>query len=235
MNDLEEIEKIEKKYFLEILEVLTKNKKELVERFNSHLEIKRETQRISYKKNLVDAGTERVLMSILCREKPNWDINSSPISADLLFELPDALINIDAKTYKNKQKEENKVNLRKNQTSYGDSIYFTSKRTDTKLTWMPALRTTYNHNKYGEIPCLTYVVKFIYSNNEQRLLEVQLINIPNGQLISIYGENILGRGKSSLDVGKPVSDIRFVISKFSNPKLTSGWNRKEIIYKKDHS
>ncbi len=108
MNNVDDglikIEELEKKYFLEILEVLTKKKKELSERFNSHLGIKRDTSRISYKTNLVDAGAERVLMSILCRENPNWDINSSPISADLLFELPDALINIDAKKTNRKKK-----------------------------------------------------------------------------------------------------------------------------------
>lgn len=225
------LEELEKKYFLEIKEVLEKNKANIVDRFNSRLSIVRDTAGISYKLNEVDAGAERVLMYFLSREKTDWKINSSPISSDVLFETVDALINIDAKTYRDKQREEDKINVRRNQTNYGDNTHFTSRR-GVKFTWKPSLKTIYNHDKYGKIPCLTYFVKFIYDDHDQSLVEVQLISIPNGQLIDIYGKDIFRRGKQSLVPGKPVPDIRFKISLFNTPRLTTGWKRKEIIYKK---
>jgi len=101
------------------------------------------------------------------------------------------------------------------------------------------LKPIYRHDKRGELFTISFIVKFVYDNNDQSLKEVQLINIPNGKLIDIYGrgygggkENIFCRGKSSISPGKPVRDIRFKISAFMDPKLTTGWKRKEIIYKK---
>ena len=202
----EDIEALEKKYFLELKQVLSDKSEELVERFDSRLLIARDTEGISYKENEVDIGAERILMSIICRNKPFWTVNSSPVSSDLLFDLPDALLNIDAKTYKESGKEENKVNLRRNQTSYRDKVYCTSQRSGARYTWKAALKKIYCHNTHGDIPCLTYIVKFIYYNENQSVIEIQLINIPNGKLISTYGRDIFNRGKSSIVPGKPVSD-----------------------------
>ena len=105
----------------------------------------------------------------------------------------------------------------------------TSKKTNTRYTWKAALRTIYHHQKYGEIPCLTFFVKLIYDNSTKLLKKAELISVPNGELENIY-DNIFSRGKSILVVGKPVRDIRVVISEFENPKLTNGWKRKEQIY-----
>lgn len=226
-----ELEELEKKYFLEIKGILEKSLEKLVDRFNSRLAIIRDTAGLSYKLNEVDAGAERVLLAIICREKPDWEVNSSPISSDALFETEDVLINIDAKTYRDRQREEDKVNIRRNQTNYGDNIHFIS-RSGVRFTWKPSLKTTYNHDTYGEIPCLTYIVKFIYNDDDQSLVESQLISIPNGRLVDVYGKNIFRRGKGSLSPGKPVPDIRFKISLFESPRLTTGWERKEVIYKK---
>lgn len=170
-------------------------------------------------------------MNLICRGKQNWQVNSSPISSNLLFELPDAMINIDAKTYKEKQREEDKVNLAKNQTSYGLHVYLRSQRTNTRYTWNAALKPVYRHEEKGDLPTVSFIVKFIYDNEDQHLREVQLINIPNGKLISVYGKGVFRRGKSKIKAGNPVRDIRFKISNFENPKLTDNWKRKMIIYK----
>lgn len=229
-----QLEELEKKYFLELKKVLDKNKNKLVDRFNSRLSIIRDIAGISYKLNEVDAGAERVLLAIISKEKTTWKVNSSPISSDALFETGDALLNIDAKTYRYKQREEDKVNVRRNQTTYGDNVHITT-QSGVKFTWKPSLRTTYHHDNYGEIPCLTYFAKFIYDDKDQSLVEVQLISLPNGLLVDVYGKKIFRRGKASLTSGKPVPDIRFKISLFEKPKLTTGWKRKEIIYQKTKS
>lgn len=228
----QQIEELEKKYFLELKEILTKRKEELIDRFNSRLAIRRDTQGISYKENEVEAGAERVLAALICREKLDWQTNSSPISSNLLFELPNAIMNVDAKTYKNRSREDDKVNLARNQTSYGDNIHITSRRTGTRYTWKAALKPIYCHEEKGELPTLSYVVKFIYDDNDQSLLEVELINIPNGKLIQTYGKQLFMRGKSTISPGMPVRDVRFKISKFANPKLTENWQRRALIYRR---
>ncbi len=228
---LEAIEELEKKYFLELKKLLEQNKNELKKGFNSRLSIKRDTEGLSYSENEVAVGAERVLSSIILRNKSNWEVNSSPISSNLLFELPNAMINIDAKTYKENGIEEDKVNIAKNQTSYGNNVHITSKGKDTKYTWKAALKTIYHHETKGEIPTISMIVKFIYDNKDQSLKEVQLINIPNGELFEKYGKKVFRRGKSEIKVGKPVRDIRFKISMFENPILTKNWNRKAIIMK----
>lgn len=231
-KDLVKIEELEKKYFLELKKLLEENKKELKKGFDSRLSIRRDTEGISYSENEVAVGAERVLMAIICRNKANWEVNSSPISSNLLFELPNAMINIDAKTYKEKQKEEDKVAVAKNQTSYGNNVYLKSYGKDTRYTWKAALKPIYRHKEKGELPTISFIVKFIYDDDNQNLKEVQLINIPNGKLFSIYGKDVFRRGKQTISPGKPVKDIRFKISEFEKPKLTSNWKRKEVIYKK---
>ena len=223
-----DIEELEKKYFKKLKEILIQNIKELEQGFNSKENIKRDYSNLGYKENDVEKGAERVLQSIISKNT-NWDVNSAPISSDLLFETEEVMINIDAKTYKEKHQEPNKINVGANQISYGQHLPMTSKGTNTKYTWKAALRTIYHHQIHGEIPCLTFFVKFVYDNFTKLLKKIELVNVPNGELESIYS-NIFSRGKCMLISGKPVRDIRVVISKFENPQLTKDWRRKERIY-----
>lgn len=223
-----EIEELEKSYFNKIKDILIKNIGELEDGFNSKEKIKRDYSNLGYKENDVEKGAERVLQSIISKNT-NWGVNSAPISSDLLFETEDAIVNIDAKTYKEKHQEKNKINVGANQISYGQHLPMISKRTNTKYTWKAALRTIYHHQVYGEIPCLTFFVKFIYDDSTKLLKKAELINVPNGELQNIYG-NIFSRGKSKIVMGKPVRDIRVVINMFENPKLTKDWRRRTQIY-----
>ncbi len=223
-----EIEELEKSYFNEIRNILIKNIQELEDGFNSKENIKRDYSNLGYKENDVEKGAERVLQSIISKNT-NWQVNSAPISSDLFFETKDAMINIDAKTYKEMHQEPNKINVGANQISYGQHLPMTSNRTNTKYTWKAALRTIYHHQVCGEIPCLTFFVKLVYDNNTKLLKKAELVNVPNGELEDVYC-NLFSRGKSTLVAGKPVRDIRVVISKFETPKLANGWKRKEQIY-----
>ena len=223
-----QIEELEKEYFAILQKILRENITELESGFNSKENIKRDYSNLGYKENDVEKGAERVLQDIISKSI-DWNVNSAPISSDLLFETKNAMINIDAKTYKEIHQEQNKINVGANQISYGQHLPMTSKGTDTKYTWKAALRTTYHHQVYGEIPCLTFFVKFVYDDNTKLLKKVELVNVPNGELKNIYG-NIFSRGKSEIVAGKPVRDIRVVISSFETPKLTQGWKRKIQIY-----
>jgi len=222
------IEELEKKYFEKLKQILIQNIKELEKGFNSKENIKRDYDNLGYKENDIETGAERVLQSIISKNT-DWEVNSAPISSDLLFETKEAMINIDAKTYKEKHQEPNKINVGANQISYGQHLPMISRGTNTKYTWKAALRTIYHHQNYGKIPCLTFFVKFVYDNNTKLLKKVELVNVPNGELENVY-HKIFSRGKSTHVVGKPVRDIRVIISTFENPKLTQDWKRREQIY-----
>ncbi len=224
----QKIEKLEKEFFEKIKEILLENKTELVKGFNSKENIKRDYSNLGYKENDVEKGAERVIQSIICKNT-DWEVNSAPISSDLLFETAEAMINIDAKTYKEKHQEHNKINVGANQISYGQHMPMKSLGTGTKYTWKAALRTIYHHQTYGEIPCLTFFIKFIYDDENKTLKKIELVSVPNGILEDIYG-NIFVRGKSEIVAGKPVRDIRVVINKFENPKIIGRWKRKETIF-----
>lgn len=227
------IEDLEKTYFKIIYGILKINVKEVEEGFNSKENIKRDYANLGYKENDVEKGAERVLQSILAKNT-KWDVNSAPISSDLLFETKDAMINIDAKTYKEMHQEPNKINVGANQISYGQHMPMVSRprkkgATPTRYTWKAALRTIYNHAKYGEIPCLTFFVKFVYDDTTKLLKKAELVNVPNGELENLYN-NIFSRGKTTFVPGKPVRDIRVVISTFETPHLVTGWKRIEQFY-----
>ncbi len=228
-----QIEELEKEYFVILQQILKKNIKELEKGFNSKENIKPDYSNLGYKENDVEKGAERVLQSIISKNT-DWSVNSAPISSDLLFETKNAMINIDAKTYKEMHQEQNKINVGANQISYGQHMPMVSRArkkemAPTRYTWKCALRQFYRHQVYGKIPCLTFFVKFVYDDNTKLLKKVELVNVPNGELESIY-KNIFARGKHPLIPGKPVRDIRVVISTFEIPKLTQNWKRKEQIY-----
>jgi len=233
MPTQQDIEGLEKKYFEKIKTILINHKTALIKGFNSKDAIKRDYANLGYKENDVEKGAERVLQSLLSKQT-NWDVNSAPISSDLLFETNDAMINIDAKTYKERHQEKNKINVGANQISYGQHVRMVSRprkrgASSTRYTWKSALRTIYHHQILGEIPCLTFFVKFIYDDVTKLLKKIELISVPNGELENIY-RNIFSRGKSKIKSGKPIRDIRVVINIFETPQLTSGWQRKEQIF-----
>jgi hypothetical protein len=125
----------------------------------------------------------------------------------------------------------NRIQVRKNQISYGRGLRYKGqkgKRKGQNLTWNPALPNYYHHSKKGEIPCLSFFVEFIY-DNKSNLKEINLISVPNGQLITHYG-NILEPPKSFPLTGQEPPSMRVMIDKIKTPLLTKGWERKEQIY-----
>ncbi len=113
--------------------------------------------------------------------------NSSPIGADMFFETYKAFLHIDIKTAKldNMSDFKGKIPIGGNQTSYKSDIY----------PFAVNLPTVYSHqNKI----CLTYFINIIYEieNNNIEIKAIYLICVPNGRLINIYGNEIIGSGKS---------------------------------------
>ena len=135
-------------------------------------------------------GTERIFYWLLTTL---WVPNSSPISSDLFFESYNAFIHIDIKTAKsnNTSDYKGKVALGKNQTSYNAD----KTQTGTPTQVNPNLPQYYNKGTDKEKPCLTYTIQLIHKPSTFDIIAILLISVPNGQLYSVYKNNIVGAVK----------------------------------------
>ena len=113
--------------------------------------------------------------------------NSSPIGADMMFEVYNAFVHIDIKTAKfdNHSDYKGKVPVGENQTSYRVKNY----------NYTANLPVRY---KYKNKICLTYLINIIYdiTHDNIEIKAIVLIAVPNGELVTIYGEEIVDAGKT---------------------------------------
>lgn len=113
--------------------------------------------------------------------------NSSPIGADMMFELYNAFIHIDIKTAKldNTSDYKGKIPIGENQTSYKSDHFDYSVHLPSKYSFKDKL-------------CLTYFINIIYDVLEENIeiLAIILISVPNGELSKVYGDKIVEAGKT---------------------------------------
>lgn len=226
LSDLE-LEKKERQYFDVILFHLKQDLNALIDGLNSRIKILEDwynnfihTARKGYKASDLDTGAERIFHHFFAAilRFPN----SSPIGSDLMFELPDAYVHIEIKTalIDNPADYRGKINIGINQTSYKVNNIFTPNLPE------------YYHISNGEKPCLTYAIQIIHEHAKPNIKALKLVCIPNGQLFSHYGKNIVKSGKSGYIKGK---DFRYDYS--AEPKfklLSKRYNenifRVELVY-----
>jgi len=233
MQDLKEIEEIEKRYFDDISFFINKNLSWFLERLKSKNEIKSDwvsifkaTSREAYNKaSELDLGAERVLHNLFGQYRA-FAVNSTPIGSDLMFETHDAFIHIEVKTAtdSNSADFKGKIQIAQNQTTYAANKTSTGKF----YPFIPSLPTIYSNDKI----CLTYVIQIIHNNDEDFPKIVSLFSIPNGLLSSTYGDCInSGKHKKELNRLNSRGDIRFLYrkaNKFENLKDKPG--RIKVIY-----
>jgi len=148
--------------------------------------------------------------------------NSSPIGADMFFETYNAFVHIDIKTAKldNESDYKGRIPIGGNQTSYK------SKKHEFEVN----LPTVYT---YENKLCLTYFINIIYDltlDDNIGIKAILLIAVPNGELYEIYGEEIIGSGKSGYE-GK---GFRYKYSKKPKFELLTGKpSRIRIIHLSD--
>lgn len=222
----EELMKLEKKYFDILKDLFSRSLGEVISQIYSQEAII--TPSITAKTNTIEKSIENIIEGIIY-SKLSWRVCSLPVSSDSCFEVGDAIINIDAKSVKNTDNDAtgNKVNLQRSQTSYitGTQVPFSGR--GHSRTWEPKLKFYETHKMYGEIPNLTYVFKVIYSDSN--LVEkIILLSIPHGQLNSIFGHDIVQKGKESYTGNSELSNIRFLCSIITS-KPHQIW-REEILY-----
>lgn len=192
MSNLTEIEQKEFIYFNQIIFDLSHDLNKMISALNSKNKIKKDWidifKRVDKQRQNSDfaRGAERVYFWLLNKFGVP---NSSPIGADLMFEVWDAFVHIDIKTAKlnNKSDYKGKVPIRENQTSYKSKKFKSN---------LPTYYTLEKERK--QKVCLTYILNIIYedSNDDFKIIAVILISVPNGLLKKVYKDKIIGAGKS---------------------------------------
>lgn len=190
-----ELENREKKYFDILQNVFSKNiAKILNESYSQNMQ----SFGVNGTANPIEHAIENIIEKIVA-ENLDWPICSVPISSDSCYECGDAIVYLDAKTVVDTDPDAigEKVTVQAAQTSYNSSKAITLNRKK----WLASVSHYTTHKVFGEVPNLTFVIKFIYeistANNEYLIKKIQLISIPNGQLYHIFKKRIIGAGRNN--------------------------------------
>jgi len=228
-----EIEELEKKYFNVLVDLISKNLGRILTQISSQKLYKNLTE--TQKANLIDHSVENILEQIIATNL-NWSIASLPVSADSCYECGDAVIHLDAKTtlitdpsYTSKT-----INIEASQTTFDSSKEILFGDGDC---WQPKLKHYEEHNFFGKIPNLTYIIYIYYYDNFVE--EISLVCLPHGQLCEKFTEEgnsalILNKGKSLLDIPgktyKKCSNVRFSVKEIIKK---ASW-RDKLLFKINH-
>jgi hypothetical protein len=197
---LEEIEKIELKYLNKFYHFLKFAEDEMMIGFATKEKIKDDWYGL-YSSGISDfaVGAERIVYSLL-NGKGIGQPNSSPVGADLFFEVSDAFIHIDLKTVEadgNIGDYIKNIFVGKNQNSYKSEIKKANGESfNPKRYYTPALPTFYNKNKANEKICLSYFITVLYSKKNLDILNINILSMPNGELEQHYKYRPLSAGKN---------------------------------------
>ena len=239
-----QIEELEKKYLNKYYHFLKFAEDEMLSGFKTKEDIKTDWFGL-YKSGISDfsTGAERIVYSLL-NGKGIGQPNSSPVGADLFFEVEDAYIHIDLKTTGatlNEIKGDKKKGIKGwsnnigdytesqpvgiNQCSYSSEI----KKADgtsfsPKRIYKPNLPNIYNVGTSNEKPCLSYFVTILFDKDTLDTLVISIICMPNGQLESHYKSKVLKAGKN-------IPKTRFNFSKTTDFEiLNDGSKRIKVVY-----
>jgi len=148
-------------------------------------------------------GAERIVYSLL-NGKGIGQPNSSPIGADLFFEVEDAFIHIDLKTVQTRNIGDytGDIFVGNNQNSYIGKLDVSSQEKSYDEACLPYYYTL----KEGDVkkkPCLTYFITILYEEVNLEILNINILCMPNGILYPIYGKKVLKAGKVLYPKGNP--------------------------------
>lgn len=215
---MQEVERLEYKYLMKYFHFLKFAEDEMMIGFKTKEKIKDDWYGY-YASGISDfaVGAERIVYALL-NGKGIGQPNSSPVGADLFFEVEDAYIHIDLKTVQtdNIGDYATSIFVGKNQNSYkGDIIVKGNKRA-----YKPSLPYVYNEGKVDEKICLSYFVTILYEKKNLDILTISIMSMPNGILEPHYKERVLKAGKNP-------DKTRFNFSKVPEFELLEG-NKKRV-------
>ncbi len=199
MYSLQEIEKLEEKYLNKFYYFLKFAEDEMFKWFRTKESIKDDWYGLYWNNDwkwISDFAVwaERIVYALL-NGKWIWQPNSSPVGADLFFEVDDAYIHIDMKTVQMENIGDftNSIFIGENQNSYQWNIV---KQNWNIELYKPALPTFYNKWKNNEKICLSYFITILY---DRETLDIQVISIdcmPNWELEKHYKSRPLSAWKN---------------------------------------
>jgi len=229
MIPLKELEKLEHYYLMKFYYFLMFVRDDMLNGFMTKEKIKEDwigkwdPEEIGKGISSFSTGAERIVYALF-NNQAFWRPNSAPIGSDLFFETEDAFIHIDLKTVQIRNIGDYATNIfvGDNQNSYDSEIKQSSgKSFDPPREYEPALPHMY---KSKSKPCLTYFITILYDEKDLKILNINLLSMPNGALKKIYGPDVLKAGKNP---GK----IRFNFSKVGEFKLLDkNPKRIKVIY-----
>lgn len=217
-----ELQEREKKYFAILKEVFSRN---IAKMLNESYSQNMQTFAHGGSANPIEHAIENIIEKIVA-ENLDWPICSVPISSDSCYECGDAVVYLDAKTIKDNDTDAtgDKITVQAAQTSYDSArtINLGAK------TWLAKVPHYTKHKVFGNIPNLTFVIKFIYfintATNEYLIKKIQLISIPNGQLYPVFRKRIVGAGRSVPSTA--YTNIRFKVNEI---KAIQDWRVLDIF------
>jgi hypothetical protein len=193
-----EIEELESKYLNKFYHFLKYAEDEMMYGFQTKEKIKDDWIG-KYGTNISDfaVGAERIIYALF-NGKGVGQPNSCPVGADMFFEVNDAFIHIDLKTVQTRNIGDITKNIfvGNNQNSYKAEIKKEngSSFVPTRI-YEPALPTFYNKGKVNEKICLTFFITIVYEDVNLNILNMNLLCMPNGELVNHYGSKVLSPGK----------------------------------------
>jgi hypothetical protein len=175
-------------------------------------------------------GAERIVYSLL-NGKGIGQPNSSPIGADLFFEVEDAFIHIDLKTVQTRNIGDytSDIFVGNNQNSYIGKLDVSGVEKTYDEACLPTFYTLPDKTKKI---CLTYFITILYEETNLDILTISIISMPNGELYQYYGKRVLKAGKVLYPDGNPkrgthAKSVRFKWKKVSEFELLDN-NKKRV-------
>lgn len=213
IQEVNRIEQIEKKYLDKYYHFLKFTEDEMLFGFKTKEKIKGDWWEFyNNSKSDFAVGAERIIYSLL-NGKGIGQPNSSPVGADLFFEVEDAYIHIDLKTVQlnNIGDYNTSIFVGTNQNSYrGEIIYNESKMKKQSIRdYKPSLPYYYLNGTPDKKVCLSYFVTILYDKENLNIYIISLLCMPNGLLEKVYGS-------IPLQAGKNKDKTRYCFSKTDN-------------------
>ena len=225
---LKEIEQIELKYLNKFYYFLKYVEDEMMIGFKTKEKIYDDWKnKYDSKISNFDRGAERIIYALF-NGKGVGQPNSSPVGADLFFEVADAFIHIDLKTVEadgNIGDYTKNIFVGTNQNSYKSEIKKANGDSFEPIRYYePSLPTFYNKNKPNEKICLSYFITVLYSKKHLDILNINILSMPNGELEQHYKHRPLSAGKN-------IDKTRFNFKEVNKFELLDGFpSRVKVVY-----
>mgnify|MGYP003975168305 CR=1 FL=1 len=178
------------------------------------------------KRSEFDIGAERIIYAFFNTQ--GFGIpNSAPVGSDMFFETEDALIHIDMKTVQTRNIGDYTTNIfvGQNQNSYSSDYPVNAPGQGTVMrSYSGNLPTEYNVNEVRK-PCLTYFLTILYEelpvSPKFKVLNINILCMPNGRLANHYGSRVFRAGKNP-------DKVRFNFSEVADFELLDSPRPKRI-------